>query len=71
MTKWEYWTDTQDVQHNTFKGEKKRLVQLAERLNEAGEAGWELIDYELVPVSGPMTVKTHVALMIFKRPRPE
>jgi Domain of unknown function (DUF4177) len=68
--RWEYQVLNLSLSdHWTAKAMQRELDNFLSRLSAMGQAGWELVTYQAVPVTGSTNVvNSYAYLAIFKRP---
>ena len=62
----EHWSSSERW---STKKQNREVEAFQERLNELGQAGWELVSYETIPITGSITgqQKGVTQLAFFKR----
>lgn len=72
MVQWEYYVTQQNMSDRwSAKRQAEELVSFNTTLNNAGLAGWEMVSYEAVPLTGHFSdkIKGYAYLLFFKRPK--
>lgn len=72
MTAWEYHVETINISERwSARRQREEVENFRNYLNEMGAAGWEMISYESVPLTGSFTgnIKGYAYLTFFKRER--
>ncbi|MGV9229439.1 DUF4177 domain-containing protein [Streptomyces nigra] len=70
MAKWEYHIETVNISERwSSKRQKEEVEAFRSYLNQMGSAGWEMISYEAVPLTGHFSkdIKGYAYLTFFKR----
>lgn len=74
MQKWEYWMLELSITDRWgSKRQQAEIDKFMQILNSAGENGWEMIQYESIPITGGFSnnIKGYAYLLFFKRPQVE
>jgi hypothetical protein len=70
MTPWEYHIETVNISERwSAKRQREEVEKFSTYLNQMGAAGWEMISYESVPLTGHFSekIKGYAYLTFFKR----
>lgn len=70
MAKWQYKVEIMNISEKwSAKRQAEEVAAFETRLNAIGAQGWELVNYDAVPMTGSFTgnVKGYAYLAMFKR----
>lgn len=68
---WEYLVEEMNISEKWRpKKQAEELMKFQTRLNELGREGWEMVNYQAIPMTGSYSgnVKGYAYLCFFKRP---